>query len=96
VKRCEWLGLAVLLVAQALSGQQLDDVTKWATIAQNEGHVSIDLVYGEANNVKLRLDVITVGSPSVPKPTLIYFHGGGWKALRKARSSTCFLTWLSA
>jgi len=78
MKHGSWLGLTLLLMAQMLFGQQLDDITKWATIAQNEGHVAFDVVYGEANNVKLRLDVITVGPTSVLKPTLIYFHGGGW------------------
>ena len=76
LRKLAYLGL--LLLAPAAFGQQLDDVTKWATIAQNEGHVAFDVVYGEANHVKLRLDVITVGSTRVPKPTLIYFHGGGW------------------
>ncbi len=78
MKTCHWLCLGFLLLAQTLCAQQLDDTTRWATIAQNEGHVAFDVVYGEANNVKLRLDVITVGPASVPKPTLIYFHGGGW------------------
>lgn len=73
-----WLCLGLLFLSPAVFGQQLDDVTKWATIAQNEGHVAFDVVYGEADNVKLRLDVISIGSPSVLKPTLIYFHGGGW------------------
>lgn len=78
MKKYQWLCLGTLLIAQALYGQQLDDVTKWATIAQNEDHFFFDVVYGEANNVRLRLDVITTGSPSTPRPTLIYFHGGGW------------------
>jgi acetyl esterase/lipase len=74
----QWAGLALLLLAPALSAQQLDEVTKWTTLAQNEDHVAFDVVYGMANTVPLRLDVITQGSPSVPRPTLIYFHGGGW------------------
>ena len=70
--------LGLLFLGPAVFGQQLDDVTKWATIAQNEDHLAFDVVYGEANSVKLRLDVITIGSQAVPRPTLIYFHGGGW------------------
>jgi acetyl esterase/lipase len=77
MKKFRWVCVATLLLAGAASAQ-LDDVSKWATIMQNEGHLSFDVVYGEANNVRLRLDVITVGSASVPRPTLIYFHGGGW------------------
>jgi acetyl esterase/lipase len=78
MKLCRLAYLGLLLLVPESSGQQLDDVTKWATIVQNEGHVAFDVVYGEANHVNLRLDVITVGSPSDAKPTLIYFHGGGW------------------
>jgi acetyl esterase/lipase len=78
VRTYRGLCLGALLVAQALSAQQLDEVTKWATIVQNEDHVFFDVIYQEANNVRLRLDVFTIGSPTVRKPTLIYFHGGGW------------------
>jgi acetyl esterase/lipase len=77
MKKFAWVYVATLLLAQA-AGAQLDDVTRWATITQNEDHLSFDVVYQEANNLRLRLDVITVGSASVPRPTLIYFHGGGW------------------
>ena len=78
MKKLAWLGVGLFLLSQTLSGQELDEITKWATIAQNEDHFAFDVVYGEANNVRLHLDVITQGSPSVPRPTLIYFHGGGW------------------
>jgi acetyl esterase/lipase len=56
----------------------LDPVTRWATIAEYEFPLSSNVIYQRANNVDLRLDVITAGDPSVSRPTLIYFHGGGW------------------
>ena len=71
---------AVLIVGAVHAQQQskeLDPTTKWATIAMNEYHVSFNIVYGKANNVDLHLDVITTGPTSMPRPTLIYFHGGG-------------------
>ena len=71
-----------MLAATALHGQQdkqdLDPLTKWATITFNESHVSFNVSYGKANNVDLRLDVITTGPAAEHRPTLIYFHGGGW------------------
>jgi acetyl esterase/lipase len=73
-----WASLLLILLAQVLAAQQLDEITKWATIAQNEDRLAFNVVYGVANNVPLRLDVITQGSPDQPRPTLIYFHGGGW------------------
>ena len=65
------------LLAMAAYGQELDPVTRWATIAFNEFHVSPNIVYQRANNVSLKLDVITAGASTTTRPTLIYFHGGG-------------------
>jgi acetyl esterase/lipase len=70
--------LGCLLIAVALHGQELDPVTKWATVAEYEFPVSTNISYQRANNVDLKLDVITAGPRSVVRPTLIYFHGGGW------------------
>ena len=71
---------AVLMALMAAGGavaQELDPATKWATIAFNEFHISQNVVYQRANGVSLKLDVITAGSTSTARPTLIYFHGGG-------------------
>ncbi len=78
MKRCMQALLVTWLVSALWGQQQLDPITKWATIAEYEDHFSFNVIYQKANNVDLRLDVITTGSPSVPRPTLIYFHGGGW------------------
>jgi acetyl esterase/lipase len=72
------IGLGSLLIASVMHAQELDPVTKWATIAQYEFPLSTNISYQRANNVELKLDVITAGPRSVPRPTLIYFHGGGW------------------
>ena len=50
--------LMILLVATGGGGQELDPVTKWATMAFNEFHVSSNIVYQRANNVSLKLDLI--------------------------------------
>jgi acetyl esterase/lipase len=79
------------LFATAVQGQQqqqLDPITKWATIAEYEDAVQLNVIYQRANNLDLRLDVITIGSPSVRRPTLIYFHGGGW--VEGVKESTIF------
>jgi acetyl esterase/lipase len=68
--------------------QQLDPIAKWATIAQYEDSVSLNIVYQKANNVELRLDAFTIGPRSVRRPTLIYFHGGGW--LEGSKDGTLF------
>lgn len=67
----------IFLLAVGAQSQELDPVTKWATIAFSEFGLSQNIVYQRANTVSLRLDVITAGPASAPRPTLIYFHGGG-------------------
>ena len=57
--------------------QELDPATQWATMAFNEFHVRPNIVYQRAGDVSLKLDVMTSGPFSPPRPTLIYFHGGG-------------------
>jgi acetyl esterase/lipase len=73
---------AMLLFAGILAGtihaQQSDPATKWATGAQTEYIVTPNVVYQKANNVELHLDLITTSKPTVPKPTVVYIHGGGW------------------
>ena len=68
----------ILLLSSGLRGQQLDPITEWATVAGIEYSASYNIIYQKANNVDLRLDVITPGPPSVTRPTLIFIHGGGW------------------
>src|SRR5579872_2515540 len=74
------IALAALLISfsSIAFGQQLDPVTTWATIAASEFRVHPNIVYGHANNVDLRLDVVTVDKSNQPRPTVIYIHGGGW------------------
>jgi acetyl esterase/lipase len=75
----KWIGLAILILAPIIVayGQDLDPLSKWAAIASNELHLSQNIVYQRANNDALKLDVISA-APGHARPTLIYFHGGGW------------------
>ena len=75
----KWIVVAVLIMGSGgvACGQELDPLSKWAAISFNELHLSQNIVYQRANNSSLKLDVISAG-PSQARPTLIYFHGGGW------------------
>lgn len=66
------------ILASATHAQQLDSATKWATGTQTDFVVTPNVLYLKANNVELHLDLITTSKPSVPKPTVVYIHGGGW------------------
>jgi acetyl esterase/lipase len=68
------VGLLTTLNAVA---QKLDPITDWATTVSHQTSLSQNVVYHKANSVDLKLDVIAMGS-SVPRPVVIYFHGGGW------------------
>jgi len=77
VRKALVVALMAVLISMGAYGQELDPVTKWATIAFNEFHLSQNIVYQRASGVSLKLDVITAGPASTVRPTLIYFHGGG-------------------
>ncbi len=77
MRKCFMTASIALLISMSANAQELDPATKWATIALNEFHVAANIVYQRANGTALKLDVITAGSKSVARPTVIYFHGGG-------------------
>jgi hypothetical protein len=92
-------GCAMFLLAGILAGpihaQQLVPATKWATGAQKEFSITSNIVYQKANNVELRLDLITTGKPSVPKPTCIFTVADGSKVPRRVLSCAYFLICLA-
>jgi acetyl esterase/lipase len=87
------VSLALALSAARIAAQDSDPVARWAAVAAYEIRVFPDgekdhmggpgIVYNRAGNVDLKLDVFTPGPETVVRPTLIYYHGGGWVHLRK-------------
>jgi acetyl esterase/lipase len=73
--------------------QQLDPITRWATIAATEFRVFPDHDVRHwrdtASSTKrqttsdLTLNVITAGPETETRPTVLYIHGGGWVHLSK-------------
>ncbi len=67
--------------------QQSDAGFQWAVKASGVTfHANI--TYHRANGRDLKLDVITSGPASEPKPTLLYIYGGGW--VNGTKESTTF------
>jgi len=87
--------LLIALAGASLPAQQLDPITTWATMAAYEYDVYPDIVYKRASNVDLKLDVITAGPKSQMRPTVVYFHGGGWMAETKADTGLYYLPYLA-
>ncbi|MFN8009085.1 MAG: alpha/beta hydrolase [Terriglobia bacterium] len=78
MKRLMALVFLAVFVSSPAFAQQIDPISKWTTIAATEFRTFPNIVYQKSNNVSVKLDVITAGSPEETRPTLIYFHGGGW------------------
>jgi acetyl esterase/lipase len=85
----------LMLFSSTIFAQQLDPVTTWATIAAYEYPVQPNIVYGKANNVDLKLDVIMAGPSSQKRPTVVYIHGGGWVGGSKERYALWTLPFLA-
>ena len=66
------------ILAFATHARQLESATTSATRIQTDFVVTPNVLYLKANNVELHLDLITTSKPSIPKPTVVYIHGGGW------------------
>jgi len=82
-KSCLWNNLLVILIFCSLTVsdafcQHLDPATEWATSVGFGAQLYQNIVYQKAGSLDLRLDVITTGSASGPRPVVIFFHGGGW------------------
>jgi acetyl esterase/lipase len=95
VKKLLMLSVVFALLASALDAQELDSVARWATIAASEGWSYSNLVYKKANNIELKLDVITPGPRTEIRPTLVYIHAGGWVAGSKEASQLWTLPFLT-
>jgi acetyl esterase/lipase len=74
----------ILWVAVALAGLagtvQAEDAFRWTIEAAQRYRTLADLTYLVADGYESKLDVIAPRDTSQPLPTLIYIHGGGWRA----------------
>lgn len=68
------LALPLLLAARSFAGDSAD----FAAWVGNEYRVSPNITYKVASNADQKLDVYAKRDRSVPTPTVIYIHGGGW------------------
>jgi acetyl esterase/lipase len=67
----------LVFTAMTAFGQRSDAAFQWAVAASGYSYHS-NIVYKRANGQEIRLDVISIDSPSQPRPTLLYIYGGGW------------------
>ena len=74
---------------------QVPNSDKWADYIAGEYDIQPNITYAIVNNTELKLDLYLPKDRSVPHPTLILFHGGGWVAGQKERNVLFLLPYLS-
>ena len=96
LKTTQKLTFAALIVLLSFIGGQAQDQpsSPWATDVGSRYWVQPDIVYLEANNRSLKLDVWYQHGVTTPTPTLVYIHGGGWIFGTKESSVLQFLPFL--
>jgi acetyl esterase/lipase len=72
---------------------QLSPSASWATHALNEYQAIPNVTYLVASNVDQKLDVYKRREAGGPRPTLIFFHGGGWVQGSKEQSILSLMPW---
>jgi acetyl esterase/lipase len=86
---------AAFALAPALSQPQSTEAFTKALHIYDSYRVVPNITYLTANNWEAKLDVYQARDATIPNPTLIYFHGGGWTAGSKESSSLTFLPFLN-
>lgn len=91
--------ITVVIAFWAASGaafaQQLPNGA-FAAQAARQYRVAPDITYSTANNYDSKLDVYRNADAASPRPTLVYFHGGGWVIGSKEQSVLALLPYLEA
>jgi acetyl esterase/lipase len=86
-----WLTLAALLPRIALA--QLSPQATWATHAANEYQIFPNITYSVNNNYESKLDIYKRRDATLPQPTLIWIHGGGWTGGSKEAAVMSLMPW---
>ena len=70
--------LGALLILSAAIPTQAAEMSIFGAAAQVAYRAVPNITYLTANNTDLKLDMYQARGQSVPQPTVIYVHGGGW------------------
>src|SRR5260370_37893490 len=90
------LSLVLLLICVPCFGQgQTPAPGQWVDYSSGDYDIVPNVTYSIANNTELKLDLYLPKNRTVPKPTLILFHGGGWVDGQKERNVFYLLPYLS-
>src|SRR6478672_10375139 len=87
---------AFILLPTAAVYAQLSKAAEWTVEAYVEyGFIEPNITYAQADGTDLKLDVYRPKTKQTkPLPTLLWFHGGGWRGGSKESYSLRVLPWL--
>jgi acetyl esterase/lipase len=90
-----WTASVVLFILfSTVSLAQLSETAAWSVDLASRYRVVPNITYSVANNFECKLDVYATRNASVPVPTVIFIHGGGWVVENKESSMLSFLPYL--
>jgi len=87
--------IAALLIASHSGLAQGSASNEWQDYVAGDFDIFPNLTYSIANNTELKLDLYLPKNHTIPKPTVILFHGGGWVDGQKERNVLFLLPYLS-
>lgn len=70
--------LAVLVLASSAAVRAQDSPLAWAARLESDYRIVPNVTYLTASNFDAKLDLYVPRTADVPRPTLIFIHGGGW------------------
>ena len=86
-KRLSLVAMVVLFVPFLGLGQdERPSPDKWADYVAGDYDIRANITYATANSTPLKLDLYLPKNRSIPAPTLVFFHGGGWVAGQKEQN----------
>jgi acetyl esterase/lipase len=77
----------LLMASSSVLGAQ-ESPLSWAARLENDYRIVPNVTYLTASNWDAKLDLYVARTSDVPRPTLIYIHGGGWTGGTKEASAT--------
>lgn len=88
--------LAILALASTTAAAQTNDSYRWAVDIEGQYHVTPGITYVTATGVDVKLDVYaSIDTTHGPRPTVVFYHGGGWVRLTKESHNLAILPYLA-
>ena len=63
------------------------DASRFSTLLATDYRVTSNITYGTASGMDLKLDVYRPARATGPLPTVLFFHGGGYRLASKKENS---------